>query len=225
MKNRKARISLKRFIIILIIILFGVLLFFGYRTLRVSNIYVTGNNLLKEYEIIELASLKDYPYLYQVNVNDIENSIKTNPIVENVTIKKTLFGKITIMIEENRVLYQDNNGKYTLSNNETIDLEMSLLGIPTLINDPSNQKEKLTKKMNIIDKDILNRISEIEYKPNDLDKERFMFYMSDGNYVYVTLNKINLINSYNEIYPTLEGKKGILYLDSGNHFEIKNDNL
>ena len=64
-------------------------------------------------------------------------------------------------------------------------------------------------------------ISEIEYKPTDLDKERFMFYMSDTNYVYITLSKISLINSYNEIYPTLEGKKGILYLDSGNHFEIK----
>ena len=49
--------------------------------------------------------------------------------------------------------------------------------------------------------------------------------MEDQNmcdYVYITLSKINLINSYNEIYPTLEGKKGILYLDSGNHFEIKN---
>ena len=56
------------------------------------------------------------------------------------------------------------------------------------------------------------------------DKERFMFYMSDTNYVYVTLSRINLINSYNEIYPTLEGKKGILYLDSGNHFEIKDIN-
>ena len=45
--------------------------------------------------------------------------------------------------------------------------------------------------------------------------------MSDSHYVYITLSKISLINSYNEIYPTLEGKKGILYLDSGNHFEIK----
>ena len=38
--------------------------------------------------------------------------------------------------------------------------------------------------------------------------------------VYVTLDKIEVINSYNEIVPTLEGKKGILYLDSGNHFQI-----
>ena len=33
----------------------------------------------------------------------------------------------------------------------------------------------------------------------------------------------NLINKYNDIYPTLDNKKGILYLDSGNHFEIKSN--
>lgn len=221
MRKRKAKIKLKGFIIIFIIILLAVLVFFGYRNIKVKNIYVTGNNLLKEYEIIELASLKDYPYLYQVNNKNIEKDIKTNSLVKSVKIKKTLLGKITITIEENKVMYQDKEGMYVLSNNERIELDTPLLGIPTLINDPDGLEEKLIVKMNIIDEDILKRISEIEYKPNDLDKERFMFYMTDGNYVYITLNKINLINSYNEIYPTLEGKKGILYLDSGNHFEIK----
>ena len=224
MRKKKTRIKFKKFIIIFIIILLAVLVFFLYRLIKVKNIYVKGNNLLKEYEIIELASLKDYPYLYQVNSKKVENDIKTNPLVKNVKIKKTLLGKITIIIEENRILYQDKDGKYALSNNEKIDLEKSLLGIPTLINDPDGLEEKLIQKMVVIDNDILQRISEIEYRPNDLDRERFMFYMSDGNYVYVTLSKMNLINSYNEIYPTLEGKKGILYLDSGNHFEIKNNN-
>ena len=49
-----------------------------------------------------------------------------------------------------------------------------------------------------------------------------MLYMIDGNYVYATLTRFDSVNYYNDIYPTLGGKKGILYLDSGNHFqEIK----
>ena len=44
--------------------------------------------------------------------------------------------------------------------------------------------------------------------------------MNDQIYVYITLTKIEVLNSYNEITKSLEGKKGILYLDSGNHFEI-----
>ena len=45
--------------------------------------------------------------------------------------------------------------------------------------------------------------------------------MNDDNYVYITLTKLDLINKYNETLEQLEGKKGILYLDSGNYFKIK----
>ena len=45
--------------------------------------------------------------------------------------------------------------------------------------------------------------------------------MHDGNYVYSPLDKIVKLNKYNEIYAELDGKKGILNLDSGNSFEIK----
>ena len=65
------------------------------------------------------------------------------------------------------------------------------------------------------------KISHIEYVPNDVDKERFIFYMVDDNYVYITLSKIEKINKYNLIVKELEGKKGIIYLDSGDYVEIK----
>ena len=38
---------------------------------------------------------------------------------------------------------------------------------------------------------------------------------------YLTLTKFKMINHYNEVLTQLEGHKGILYLDSGNHFQIK----
>ena len=44
--------------------------------------------------------------------------------------------------------------------------------------------------------------------------------MLDENYVYVTLTKMNLINKYNDAITQFEGKRGILYLDSGNYFKI-----
>ena len=45
--------------------------------------------------------------------------------------------------------------------------------------------------------------------------------MNDGNLVYITLPKIAKINKYNSIYSGLEGKKGIIYLDSGDYVEVK----
>jgi cell division septal protein FtsQ len=221
MRAKKRKFNYKKIIIVLAIILFGVLIFFYYRSIRVKNIYVVGNKLVKESEILENTNLLDYPYLYQVNEKEIVESLKDNKLINNVKISKSLSGKVVIEISENKILYQGIDNSYMLSNKEDIEIDEIYEGIPTLINDAGEMEEKLIEKMMLIEDDIMIHISEIEYKPNDLDKERFMFYMSDGNYVYITLNKINLINSYNEIYPTLEGKKGILYLDSGNHFEIK----
>ena len=45
--------------------------------------------------------------------------------------------------------------------------------------------------------------------------------MNDTNYVYISLDKIDKLNEYNKIKNDLEGKKCILYLDSGNYFEIR----
>ena len=45
--------------------------------------------------------------------------------------------------------------------------------------------------------------------------------MNDGNYVYITLTKIKRLNKYGEIKEELQGKNGIVYLDSGNYIEIK----
>lgn len=44
--------------------------------------------------------------------------------------------------------------------------------------------------------------------------------MNDGNYVYITTTRLDNINKYENVLLELEGKKGIIYLDSGNHFEI-----
>ena len=220
-KSKKERkINYKKIIIVLAIILFCVLVFFWYRSLKITNIYVTGNNILRENEILLNTNLLEYPKIYEISAKDIENELIKNDLINSVKVHKSLFGKITIEIEENKVLYQKANGKYVLSDNSEVELNKNLLGIPTLVNECGEVCEKFNKKMLLIDKDILKHVSEIEYKKTDLDKERFMFYMVDGNYVYITLSKIDLINSYNEIYPTLEDKKGILYLDSGNHFEI-----
>ena len=224
-KNKgKRKLNIKKLIIVLAIILFAVGAFFYYFSLRVTNIYVVGNTYLKESDILLQTNLLDYPNIYKVSNDKIENALLKNDLIKSVNVHKSLFGNVTIEIEENKILYQKSNGKYVLSNNKEVELIDNPLGIPTLLNECDDVCEKLANKMLLIDDDILKHISEIEYKKTDLDKERFMFYMLDGNYVYITLSKINLINSYNEIYPTLEGKKGILYLDSGNHFEIKNNN-
>ena len=74
--------------------------------------------------------------------------------------------------------------------------------------------------MKDLDTDIIRRISEMQYDPNDVDPNRFLFTMDDGNYVYLTANQLSNINNYVTIISKNKEKKGILYLDSGEYFQV-----
>ncbi len=217
--NRKAA---KKLLIIILIITLIISLFFYFKNLKVKNIYIEGNKYLTDQEIIELANLANYPNLFQKSSFSLAKKIKINPLVEQVKVKKNIFGKLTIQITEyNPLLKNEVNNMIYLSNNKTIASDFGIIGIPILTNPVPNEilKAFLTK-LNTIDREILSKISEITYKPNEYDKDLFLFMMNDGNYVYITTTRLLNINKYESVLTKLENKKGILYLDSGNHFEI-----
>ena len=188
--------------------------------MKIKNIYVKGINYLKEKDIIMINNLYNYPKIKDFNKEDFIKKVKENPLVNDVKISINPFGKVVITIDENIPLCRKDN-KVILSNGKIEEVNITE-EIPNLINEiDSEVYDKFIKKMILVNKSILSKISEIEYTPSTIDKEKFLFLMNDGNSIYITLSKIDLVNTYNEIYPTLEGKKGILHLDSGNHFEIK----
>ena len=130
---------------------------------------------------------------------------------------------LIIDVQENRPLFNNVDGKVVLDNKKEVDNDTvwQQFRIPRLLNYvPDNKFAKFVKGMKSIKIDILGKISDIEYQPNEYDKDRFLLYMDDGNKVYLTLTKFKMINFYNDVLKQLENKKGILYLDSGNHFQI-----
>lgn len=217
-KKNKKKIILK---ILIIIIILGSLIFY-FKNMKIKNIYVTGNNNLKDQEIIELAGINNYPNLFQTSSRKIEKKIKLNPLIDSVKVKKTFLGKITINIKEyNLLLKNEIDNTIYLDNGQKITNDINIIGLPTLTNDVDKDiLNNFLKKLNTINKDILSKISEITYSPNEYDKDLFLFLMNDGNYVYITTTRLDNINKYENVLLELEGKKGIIYLDSGNHFEI-----
>ena len=217
-KKNKKKIILK---ILIIIIILGSLTFY-FKNMKIKNIYVTGNNNLKDQEIIELAGINNYPNLFQISSKKIEKKIKLNPLIDSVKVKKTFLGKITINIKEyNLLLKNEIDNTIYLDNGQKITNDINIIGLPTLTNDVDKDiLNNFLKKLNTINKDILSKISEITYSPNEYDKDLFLFLMNDGNYVYITTTRLDNINKYENVLLELEGKKGIIYLDSGNHFEI-----
>ena len=220
-KKKKLKI-IPFFLFVLVIagIIFGVDVFLD---TRIQNIIIGGNEILSDQQILELASLTDYPSFYKTTDGSIEDKLLENPFVEKVSVKRSFYHVVTIHITEHQVLFKkESDGKLVLDNKEEIATDQVIsYCIPRLINYVPNTKyDQFIKGMLEINADVREKISEISYVPNDYDKDRFLLYMDDGNSVYLTLTKFNMINYYNEVLPQLGGKKGILYLDSGNHFQI-----
>ena len=144
-----------------------------------------------------------------------------NSIVKNVKVRKKFYNKIEITIKEKKLLYLDEQlNKIVLEDKSKIDNNNSYL-VPTLVNYiPNTKYDTFIKQINKVDNDILKEVSEITYAPTELDDGRFLLAMTDGNYVYLTLTKFRYLNYYDEMLPKFNGKKGILYLDSGNTFKI-----
>ena len=218
-KNKKKKIKHKIIIILLIfIIILCALIYISKKPL--SNIYIIGNNILSDKEIISIAKIDTYPPYINTYFMNIKDNLLKNSYIKNVTIERKLFGKIYLTITEYKPIsiYED---KLVLSSKEKVANNYNIDYVPYVINNIDNIYDKYVEKFSLIDNSILQKISHIEYKPNEVDKERFLLYMVDANYVYVTLSKIEKINKYNHIVSELENKKGIIYLDSGDYVEIK----
>ena len=207
------------FIAFIIICYFLTMYLFDIKT---KNIVVLNNNYYSDEKIIETAGIEKYPKFILLNTNKIKKKLLELDLIENATIKKKWNFILELTIKEKKILYLvRSENKYRLSDNKLYDID-DVLSVPTLINYvPESNEKKFVEAFKNIDNNIISMISEIEYSKTSYDSDRFLLYMNDGNMVYVTTNKLKSLNKYVDIVKKLENKKGILYLDSGNYFEIK----
>ncbi len=221
-KKQKKRINLFKvfiFLLVLIIIAFLIKYLFSVKT---KNIVILNNNYYSDEEIIETASIENYPDFLLLSKNRIQNKLKKLDLIEDVKVTKKNGFILELDIKEKKILYlKRSTGEYILSDNTSISLD-NVVGVPTLINFLEEDTEnKFVEKFKDVDSKVISLISEIEYSKTSYDSERFLLYMNDGNEVYTTISKLNKLNKYESIVAKLNGKRGILYLDSGNYLEVK----
>lgn len=225
-KKVKRKLNIKAFIALLLVIYLIAMIIYYFLSMPIKNIYITGTKNISDHEIIEVAGIKEYPSIIKLNSFKIKEKVKKLDYVEDVKIRRNLFGKLTIEIKEAKILFYNKNiEKLVLSNGKEI-TDDNTYGYATLINYvPKNIYKKLITSLNKIDDNILSSISEFEYsvsKSGDkvIDDTRFILRMNDGNTVYINLINIKNLNKYQSIYATLNNVLGIVYLDSSSNENI-----
>ena len=213
---KRRKIKRKAILISFIFIILISLSIYYLYNIKITNIYIIDNEILSDYEIIKIAKLQDYPNSMDNSSTKIKKRLESNEFIKSAkVVKKELFTEVYIYVEENIPLFY-----YQLINKVILKDGKKANGnylIPVVTNEISPEVyDEFIDCMGLLNKDILIRISEIKYDPNDIDNERFYLTMNDGNYVYLNLNKF---------VKTFNNKKGILYLDSGEYFEIFDENI
>lgn len=218
-KRKKLRV----FRLLLLLFVIAIISFFVYLyvTTNTQNIIIKGNNYISDEEVLQETDLKNYPSFILTMPFKIQKKLAKNQYIKSVKVRRKFYHTFEITIKEYDVLFKnDTLNKYVLDNKQEITSDLEFR-VPRLVNyTPDKKYSSLIENMKSVDKSILGKISEISYQPNEFDKDRFLLLMDDGNSVYFTLTKFEMINYYNEVLGQLEGRRGILYLDSGNHFKI-----
>ncbi len=217
---KKKRINIKKITITLLLLASICILISYIINIPTKNIYIIGNKILSDKEIITIANIEEYPPIAKISKNKIKEKILKNDYIKKVSVTTKMSGKIYIYVEEERPLFIYND-KLVLTSGKQVENEYNINYVPILKNSIDDLYDKVITAFNKINEETLLKISEIEYKPNDIDKERFLLTMIDGNYVFINLIKPEKVNKYNTISNELNGKKGIIYLDSGDYVEIK----
>ena len=220
--KRKKKFNLLKFIIFLLILYLLYYLSTYLFSIRIKNIVILNNNYYSDEEIIETLEIEDYPRFILYNRSSGVNKLKKLELIESAKIRKKYGFVLEVDVKEKKVLFKSKEtNEYMCSDNIYRNINVPY-EVPTLINYvPSNILTKFTNKFSKLDFDIISKISEIEYSKTSYDEERFLFYMNDYNNVYINISKLENMNKYVDIVRKLDNNKGILYLDSGNYFEIK----
>lgn len=228
-KKKRLRLKLKPLITILIFILVVVSFFNYFKNLTIKNIVIKGTTNISDISVIEATNIKDYPHIYSLSKKNMKEQIKTIPLVEDVKVKRNIFGTLTINIKEEKILfYYKYNQKFITSNGNSLE-STNYYGYPTLINfTPDTIFDDLVASFNKIDYNIIKMINEIEYTPYKsaegvvIDSKRFTITMNDTNTVIIDTVNMKNLNKYTTILasPGMDTERGVIYLDTINDDRI-----
>lgn len=204
--KRKRRIKKIIFIFVLLVIAF-VIVAFKTKVFYISNIKITGDNLLTKNYVEEKTNYLNNTNLITMDKEKIEKKLKENPYIKTVNISRKYPKTLIINIKEAKGLfYIKNNNEYAIISSDLVYLEnvpsidnKNLIEIQGIDVSESNIGNSVSKSSKI--KELLDEL----YKEQNViqnNKEDFAIKsvnVQDMNNITLYLNDIKvLLGNYKE---------------------------
>ena len=95
-KVKKRKVNFKKILLFILAIYIIFFLVYEIINLKIKNIYIIGNNILSDYEIMKIANIDDYPPFIKTFDGKIKKKLLANDYIENVKIERKFFNKLYI---------------------------------------------------------------------------------------------------------------------------------
>ena len=122
-KNKKRKLNKKRVFKVLFILIVIFMFFYKLFNTNITNIYISGNDYLKDQEIIDISKLDKYPLSIKNTCGKIEKRLENKTLILSAKVKKNiLLNEVYIEVKENKVLAKNkSDGKIILENKKEVE--------------------------------------------------------------------------------------------------------
>ncbi|MGM8211834.1 cell division protein FtsQ/DivIB [Virgibacillus sp. W0430] len=198
---------------------------------HIKQIEVKGNAFLKEDEVIALSELSTRTNIWAIDRTGIGETIKKNPVVDQVEVVRKLPWTVEIHLKEHDLIgYIEQKGVYhpVLENGEKLTtINASVVGDAPLMSNFNDAGflTKMAKELQQLPDSILHLISEVSWQPTEKNKYKIILYMNDG---YTVNGTIRGFSEKMKAYPSIVSQlnpqeKGIIHIGVGSYFEKTNE--
>ena len=125
-QKKKRKMKIIKWILIFILLCVAIALFMMSSVFNIKEIVVLNNSKVSSEEIVNLSTLTTGVNMFKTTNRAIKNGIKTNAYVEEVIVKRSINGTVTLDIKERQATYMlEFANAYVYINNQGYILEIS----------------------------------------------------------------------------------------------------
>lgn len=209
--KKKKNLKFAKWLLIIILLILAVALFMLSSIFNIKHIVVMNNSKISSEEIIRLSALTPGTNMFKTTNKTIKNNIKSNSYIEDVNIKRSINGTVTLEIAERKPTYMIKFANaYVYINNQGYMLEVSENPLElTIINGITTAEEEV-KAGNRLDTEDLKKLADVIK----------IIESSKNSPIANTITEIDISDPLN-YKLTIESEKKIIWFGDTSNINIK----
>ena len=230
LKEKRRKKMYRRLVALLFLFSFAILIVVYFITplSKVDQVSVSGTKEVTDQAVIDASQIRSGDSLWETffSRNKIETTLKKQlPQVKSMKLKFNSINSYELVVSEYKtVAYLEKGDEYynILSNGKIVNesRKISIGNPPIFVNFKEGKAlNKMLEQYQVLNENIHNSISEIEYTPSKTDDYLITLYMNDGNQVVASiLSFAEKMVYYPDIVEKIGEEKGVINIEVGIYF-------